>query len=737
MKHYVGTIVMVCLLLVGCGDKEAEQKPEAASAPEPATQATILSAVPGEACGFAAAKSPQGIVDRFKTLLPALQELEEPLEDALAPIRKVLGDVDLSGPAALVVLDLGDFDEEKPPIAFLVSAADAEAVVASHRETGAEGETDLPARVVKVHAEELETDLYMAAKGEFVIVAMNAESAEEMLKSESSLAVLPEVRQAYGQGKIVAQVDMEQVRTFMMNLHSQKMQARKAAAEDEGSTLDDPGLFVMANEISLLFLDIAEMHETLVYIIDVNEQGIYATEKTIPKEGSLISEFNKAHAGQDDPSYEGLPAGSFIAAGAVKMSAQELDPIVDMMLAKVEKYPSLQEKLDEEDIQRIVADVRNFYRQFSGMAFTAGMGNMGTGMLSMVCRFNVADAGAFKEHIKQLCQSELALKLTEHTGIELGYDEAIESYDGVDIDAVRIGLVEFDEAEGVSDAVEIGQQVMKVMPMVIGPDLSIRVLAPNDKQVLVVVSGGYVRAERVINVINGRGSSLANFAKIKQAVQGMPSNRLTEVHYDFGQLLGLMKQFAPGEFNKMFEGSGGFDVASVPLISGCGAVEGTVYREDLIVPADFVRILTGIFIPAVTKARGEANAAVCATNLKGLDTAMYLYANMNEDRYPEPARWKEILIEEDLAPARQFICPSLDGDPETENDYVFVPWAGPDEADGNVLVLFEKQANHNGRRNVVTGNHGVSRVTEAEFQNMLARTIEGLKAREIDFDWQE
>ena len=163
---------------------------------------------------------------------------------------------------------------------------------------------------------------------------------------------------------------------------------------------------------------------------------------------------------------------------------------------------------------------------------------------------------------------------------------------------------------------------MKVLPMVVGPDLSIRMLAPSDKQVLIVIGGGYVRAERVINVINGHGSSLADYAKINQAAQNMPANRLTDVHYDFGQLLGLIKCFAPGEFAGLFGDSQGFDVASIPLISGCCAAEENAYREDLIVPADFIRVLAGIFIPAVSRARGEANAAVCATNLKGLDTAL-------------------------------------------------------------------------------------------------------------------
>ena len=144
-----------------------------------------------------------------------------------------------------------------------------------------------------------------------------------------------------------------------------------------------------------------------------------------------------------------------------------------------------------------------------------------------------------------------------------------------------------------------------------------------------------------------------------------------------------------------------------------------------------------VFTPPISRARGQANAAVCATHLKGLDTALYLYANTNKGEYPEASRWREVLIENDYAPGNIFLCPSVDGDPEQDNHYVFVPWPSLDEVAGNSLVLFESKANHDGKRNVVGGAHGVEIVDEVEFQERLAKAIEALEAQGIEFDWQE
>ena len=124
------------------------------------------------------------------------------------------------------------------------------------------------------------------------------------------------------------------------------------------------------------------------------------------------------------------------------------------------------------------------------------------------------------------------------------------------------------------------------------------------------------------------------------------------------------------------------------------------------------------------------------SNIHSLDQCLTLYAASYDDQYPNPAQWREILIEEDFATPEMFICPSNKNAAEDANDYVFVPWPNAD-VEGGMLVIFERQAVHKGKRNVVTGGHSTMRVDEAQFQTMLAQTIEALNARGIEFTWEE
>ena len=113
---------------------------------------------------------------------------------------------------------------------------------------------------------------------------------------------------------------------------------------------------------------------------------------------------------------------------------------------------------------------------------------------------------------------------------------------------------------------------------------------------------------------------------------------------------------------------------------------------ELLVVVAIIALLVAILIPAVQRAREEANRAVCATNLKGIDTASYLYANSNHDKYPfgwihtedtdgagnpngewtpydsatgtiTPQDSFALLVHEDLTPLGQLTCPSVGGDP--------------------------------------------------------------------------
>ncbi|MCK4850535.1 MAG: hypothetical protein KAT11_04245 [Phycisphaerae bacterium] len=695
-------------------------------------QTDILSSVPADAYGFAAVKSPQAIVDRLKLLLPVLEE-HPVFKDPLAPIRQVLGDVDFTGPAAVVMLKFDESDMDERPIALLISAANAGAVLQSHKDKAGAGEEQLSQGIVKISAQDLiGEDLYLAVKGDFVVVAFEPDMAAALANGQGSFEVLPEVRQAYEQGKIVLLADFQRIRLPLIRGLNETRSEVRAEVDQESEPADSKQ--IIERDMGLFSADLAqsfvEQLDKFIYILDVTDKGVYNL-KVIFEADSPVAEFINAQIGQPDPSYKSIPSGAFLLAGALKIPPAQLDVITDALLAKAMTYPSLAQKLSQEPAQKVIADIRAFYGQFSGTAFSAGLGSPATGMLNFVARFDVADAAAFKQQIKEVCQSGFISTLIQDTGVKLIYTDAVESYAGVNIDTIAIRL-----ANGGQDNPPTNEamRVMQVLPMVIGADMSIRIAAPTEDQVLVIIGGGFERAERVINVANGHGSSLADYPKITEALAAMPPNRIAEVHQDLSTMFTMVKAFAPHLSAALQQ----LNLADMPLFSASCSVQHNTFRSDgSIATISIPSVAVAILVPAIQHARGQARAAVCATRVKGLDTALYLYANTHKGKYPDAGRWREALIEEDYATGEFFICPSVDGDPDKDNHYVLLPWPGPDSVDGNLLVIFERNANHNGRRHVIGGAHGVSIVSEAEFQEMLTKTIEALKARGIEFNWQE
>ena len=124
---------------------------------------------------------------------------------------------------------------------------------------------------------------------------------------------------------------------------------------------------------------------------------------------------------------------------------------------------------------------------------------------------------------------------------------------------------------------------------------------------------------------------------------------------------------------------------------------------ELLVVVAIIALLVAILIPAVQRAREEANRAVCATNLKGIDTASYLYANTNHDIYPfgwehsdkgppfDVGEWTDfvdtattpitpqdsfaVLVHSDLTPLGQLTCPSVGGD-AADDEWILVGKGG-------------------------------------------------------------
>lgn len=111
---------------------------------------------------------------------------------------------------------------------------------------------------------------------------------------------------------------------------------------------------------------------------------------------------------------------------------------------------------------------------------------------------------------------------------------------------------------------------------------------------------------------------------------------------------------------------------------------------ELLVVVAIIALLVAILIPAVQRAREEANRAICGSNLHGIDQAAYLYSQTHSNRYPfgwvhdedlpdRPGEWTPwededitpqdsfaLLVHEGLLPAGSLICPTVGGDEAPE-----------------------------------------------------------------------
>jgi prepilin-type processing-associated H-X9-DG protein len=86
-----------------------------------------------------------------------------------------------------------------------------------------------------------------------------------------------------------------------------------------------------------------------------------------------------------------------------------------------------------------------------------------------------------------------------------------------------------------------------------------------------------------------------------------------------------------------------------------------------IVAIPFVAITLGIMMPALATTRMIAYRMVCVTNMSGLDNEMLLYAGDNNEMYPAPDHWCDLLIEHDPALTKKtFRCK---GDKEGPSSY--------------------------------------------------------------------
>ena len=98
---------------------------------------------------------------------------------------------------------------------------------------------------------------------------------------------------------------------------------------------------------------------------------------------------------------------------------------------------------------------------------------------------------------------------------------------------------------------------------------------------------------------------------------------------------------------------------------------------ELLVVVAIIALLVAILVPAVQRAREEANRAVCMTNVRSMDQCAVLYSSSYGDQYPigdgdedgDPdiagSFW--LMVDNDFLPKKSLICPSVGGSSAPDN----------------------------------------------------------------------
>lgn len=105
-------------------------------------------------------------------------------------------------------------------------------------------------------------------------------------------------------------------------------------------------------------------------------------------------------------------------------------------------------------------------------------------------------------------------------------------------------------------------------------------------------------------------------------------------------------------------------IALVKISGSNGALKGQwMAVTGIVIPALMIVIvpmLMAILMPALGKTKMIAQRVVCGTNLKGLGSALYVYALDYDDKLPTADVWCDVLMSEADVSPKSFICPSSD-----------------------------------------------------------------------------
>ena len=83
----------------------------------------------------------------------------------------------------------------------------------------------------------------------------------------------------------------------------------------------------------------------------------------------------------------------------------------------------------------------------------------------------------------------------------------------------------------------------------------------------------------------------------------------------------------------------------------------TLTRFELVTVILIAAGIGVIFLPALRRIRRISHSGVCGQNLLVLGRALLMYADDNDDKYPTPSKWCDLLIEHTNVSKKQFKCP--------------------------------------------------------------------------------
>jgi len=93
---------------------------------------------------------------------------------------------------------------------------------------------------------------------------------------------------------------------------------------------------------------------------------------------------------------------------------------------------------------------------------------------------------------------------------------------------------------------------------------------------------------------------------------------------------------------------------STGQLKGVGPAVTAIALPVLFLP--FVAILMGILFPALARTRQLALRVHCTANMSGLGTAMLIYANDYDDKFPKQTEWCDLLMKYTEVPLAGFRC---------------------------------------------------------------------------------